>query len=39
MLWAPDPDQDAGNEYQGKEYHVNFTVNAKQTDEGATFAK
>ena len=32
-------DQDAGNEYQGKEYHVNFTVNAKQTDEGATFAK
>lgn len=23
-------DQNAGNEYQGKEYHVNFTVNAKQ---------
>lgn len=32
-------DEGAGNEYQGKEYHVNFTVNAKQTDEGATFAK
>lgn len=31
-------DQDAGNEYQGKEYHVNFTVNAKQVDEGATYA-
>ena len=32
-------DENAGNEYQGKEYHVNFTVNAKQTDEGAEFAK
>lgn len=31
-------DQNAGNEYQGKEYHVNFTVNAKQVDEGATYA-
>lgn len=31
-------DQDAGNEYQGKEYHVNFTVNAKQVDEGAEYA-
>lgn len=31
-------DQDAGNEYQGKEYHVNFTVNAKQVDEGAKYA-
>ena len=31
-------DKDAGNEYQGKEYHVNFTVNAKQVDEGATYA-
>lgn len=31
-------DEKAGNEYQGKEYHVNFTVNAKQTDEGAEFA-
>ena len=32
-------DEGAGNEYQGKAYEVNFTVNAKQTDEGATFAK
>ena len=31
-------DQNAGNEYQGKEYHVNFTVNAKQVDEGAKYA-
>lgn len=31
-------DQDAGNEYQGKEYHVNFTVNAKQVDKDATYA-
>lgn len=31
-------DQDADNEYQGKEYHVNFTVNAKQVDEGAKYA-
>lgn len=31
-------DETAGNEYQGKEYHVNFTVNAKQVDEGATYA-
>ena len=31
-------DQDAGNEYQGKEYHVNFIVNAKQVDKGATYA-
>lgn len=31
-------DQNAGNEYQGKEYHVNFIVNAKQVDEGATYA-
>lgn len=32
-------DEGAGNEYQGKAYEVNFTVNAKQTDKGATFAK
>lgn len=31
-------DETAGNEYQGKEYHVNFTVNAKQVDEGAEYA-
>ena len=31
-------DQNAGNEYQGKEYHVNFTVNAKQVDKDATYA-
>ena len=31
-------DKDADNEYQGKEYHVNFTVNAKQVDEGAKYA-
>lgn len=31
-------DEDAGNEYQGKDYNVDFTVNAKQTDAGATFA-
>ena len=31
-------DKDADNEYQGKEYHVNFIVNAKQVDEGATYA-
>lgn len=31
-------DQNAGNEYQGKEYHVNFIVNAKQVDKGATYA-
>lgn len=31
-------DQNAGNEYQNKEYHVNFIVNAKQVDEGATYA-
>lgn len=31
-------DKTAGNEYQGKEYHVNFIVNAKQVDEGATYA-
>lgn len=31
-------DQDADNEYQGKEYHVNFTVNAKQVDKDATYA-
>ena len=31
-------DETAGNEYQNKEYHVNFTVNAKQVDEGATYA-
>ncbi len=31
-------DQDARNEYQGKEYHVNFTVNAKQVDKDATYA-
>ena len=31
-------DETAGNEYQNKEYHVNFIVNAKQVDEGATYA-
>lgn len=31
-------DETAENEYQGKEYHVEFTVEAKQVDEGATFA-
>lgn len=31
-------DQNARNEYQGKEYHVNFTVNAKQVDKDATYA-
>lgn len=31
-------DETAGNEYQGKEYHVNFTVNAKQVDKDATYA-
>ena len=31
-------DKDADNEYQGKEYHVNFTVNAKQVDKDATYA-
>ena len=31
-------DKTAGNEYQNKEYHVNFIVNAKQVDEGATYA-
>ena len=31
-------DEPAGNEYQNKEYHVNFIVNAKQVDEGATYA-
>lgn len=31
-------DETAGNEYQNKEYHVNFTVNAKQVDEGAKYA-
>lgn len=31
-------DETAGNEYQNKEYHVNFIVNAKQVDKGATYA-
>lgn len=31
-------DKTAGNEYQNKEYHVNFIVNAKQVDKGATYA-
>lgn len=31
-------DETADNEYQGKEYHVNFTVNAKQVDKDATYA-
>lgn len=31
-------DKTAGNEYQNKEYHVNFTVNAKQVDKDATYA-
>ena len=30
-------DETAGNEYQNKEYHVNFIVNAKQVDKGATY--